>query len=186
MEKASRIAGVNGMNGNIVDEIIRMSNFNFERLPMLDVIAERMVEHLSTIFPDLTRVMSDVSLSSLDYIPMGEIIEKLPRHVVFAVAGGEPFEGEILLVLDQNLLMTSVELMLGGKPRQVVRSEENTREFTAIELEIRAPVVHYYLWRARTLAIGRDPIKAFAGSGGDQERRCAGCKEFQPLCTTKI
>jgi flagellar motor switch protein FliM len=127
-------AKVDTVSANLVDEIIRMSNFNFERLPMLDVIAERMVENLTAVFPDLTRVMCDVSLVSLEYLPMGEIIESLPSPVFFAVADGEPFEGEILLVLDQSLLMTSVELMLGGKAHQIKNLGDETHEFTAIEL----------------------------------------------------
>ncbi|MCP3877401.1 MAG: flagellar motor switch protein FliM, partial [Sulfitobacter sp.] len=59
----------------LIDEIIRMSDFTFDRLPMLDIIGDRMVENLSVALPDLMRAMCEASLASLDYIPMGKVIE---------------------------------------------------------------------------------------------------------------
>lgn len=116
----------------LIDEIIRMSDFTFDRLPMLDIIGDRMVENLSVALPDLMRAMCEASLASLDYIPMGKVIEGLPKPTFLAVGTGHPFVGEILVVMDQAVLMTAVELMLGGNARNV--DLDNTDPFTAIEL----------------------------------------------------
>lgn len=117
---------------NLIDEIIRMSDFTFDRLPMLDIIGERLVENLSVAFPDLTRAVCEASLLSLDYVPLGQIMEGLPQPVLFAVGTGHPFDGEILLAIDRTLLMTSIELMLGGNAKQAMA--EQPEAFTAIEL----------------------------------------------------
>ena len=36
---------------SLVDEIIRLSDFTFDRLPMLDIIGARLVENLSAALP---------------------------------------------------------------------------------------------------------------------------------------
>lgn len=123
---------VDAQGTNLIDEIIRQSDFTFDRLPMLDIIGERLVENLSAAFPDLTRTPCEASLVSLDYIPMGQVIEGLPEPVLLAVGIGQPFEGEILLAIDHTLLLTSVELMLGGSAKDL--SLDDIKGFTAIEL----------------------------------------------------
>ncbi len=117
---------------NLIDEIIRLSDFTFDRLPMLDIIGARLVENLNAAFPDLTRVACEASLLSLDYIPMGQVIEGLPQPALLAVGIGKPFEGEILLSMDTTLLLTSIELMLGGSAKEV--NFDGIEDFTAIEL----------------------------------------------------
>lgn len=117
---------------HLIDEIIHLSDFTFERLPMLDIIGARLVENLSMAFPDLTGAACDTELLSLDYVPLEQIMEGLPNPVFLAVGTGKPFDGEVLLAMDHKLLLTSVELMLGGTANEV--SEEAPNGFTAIEL----------------------------------------------------
>lgn len=118
-------------NANLIDEIIRLSDFTFDRLPMLDIIGERLVDNTSAAFSDLTGTICETTLTSLDYIPMGQVIESLPMPVLLAVGAGKPFDGEIMLSMDQTLLLTSIELMLGGTAKNV--NLDNAEEFTAIE-----------------------------------------------------
>ncbi len=124
--------GVEGEAANLIDEIIRLSDFTFDRLPMLDIIGARLVENLAAAFSDLTRIACDASMISLDYIPMDQAIEGLPEPVVLAVGIGKPFEGEILLAFDKSLLLTSIELMLGGNAKNL--DFEGVENFTTIEL----------------------------------------------------
>lgn len=136
MNKALSKEEIDADGTNLIDEIIHQSNFTFDRLPMLDIIGERLVENLSAAFPDLTGIACEASLASLDYIPMGEVIEGLPEPVLLAVGIGKPFEGEFLLAIDQTLLLTSIELMLGGNAKTL--DFEGTEGFTAIELGVGA------------------------------------------------
>jgi flagellar motor switch protein FliM len=117
--------------GNLIDEIIRLSDFSFERMPMLDIIGERLAENIAVAVPDLVRVNSEASLSALDYTPLAQVMESLPSPAIYAVCGGEPLEGEFLLVMDSTMLMAGLELMLGGEAKQLVPRE--TGDFTAIE-----------------------------------------------------
>ena len=132
MNKALSISETEGEVANLIDEIIRQSDFTFDRLPMLDIIGARLVENLSAAFSDLTRVACEASMISLDYITMEQVMGDLPEPVLLAIGIGRPFEGEILLAMDRTLLLTAVELMLGGSAKQL--EFEGVDSFTAIEL----------------------------------------------------
>jgi len=118
-------------NGNLIDEIIKMSDFSFERLPMLDIIGERLADSISVALPQLTGVLCEATLSQLDYVPMGKAIDALPMPAMMAVCSSPGLDGEILLVMDAALLLTAMELMLGGAPKG--HSPRETERFTAIE-----------------------------------------------------
>lgn len=118
-------------NGELIDEIIRMSDFSFERLPMLDIIGERLGDSLSIALPELTGVICEASLSQLDYVPMAQVLDALPAPAMLAVCSSPSFDGEILLAMDSTLLLTAMELMLGGAPRE--DSARTPERFTAIE-----------------------------------------------------
>ena len=118
-------------NGNLIDEIIRLSDFSFERLPMLDILGERLAENVSVAIPELTRVICEASLVQLDYVTVAQALEALSSPSLFAVCSGEPLDGEFLLAIDAALLMTALELMLGGEVKEKPKREE--AEFTAIE-----------------------------------------------------
>lgn len=118
-------------NGNLIDEIIKMSDFSFERLPMLDIIGERLADSISVALPQLTGVLCEATLSQLDYVPMGQAIDALPMPAMMAICSSPGLDGEILLVMDAALLLTAMELMLGGVPKG--QSPRETERFTAIE-----------------------------------------------------
>ncbi len=122
---------IEAQNGTLIDEIIRMSDFNFERLPMLDIIGERLADSLAVALPDLTGVICEASLSQLDYVPMAQAMDALPTPAMLAVCSSPHLDGEILLAMDSTVLMTAMELMLGGTPKG--ESPQVPERFTAIE-----------------------------------------------------
>lgn len=117
---------------NLIDEIIRLSDFTFDRLPMLDIIGQRLVDNVSVSFSDLTNAVCEASLISLDYVPFGQIVEGWRMPVLLAVGSGQPFDDNILLAIDRTLLFASIELMLGGRAKEV--DKDKTDPFTPIEI----------------------------------------------------
>lgn len=105
---------IDPQTGNLIDEIIRMADFSFERLPMLDIIGERLADSISVALPQLTGVLCEATLSQLDYVPMGQAIDSLPMPAMMAVCSSPGLDGDVLLVMDSTLLLTAMELMLGG------------------------------------------------------------------------
>lgn len=119
-------------DGNLIDEIIRMSDFNFVRLPMLDIIGERLADSMSVVLPELTGVMCEASLDILDYLPLSQIAEALPDPVVMAITEAQNLDGELMIALDQALVLTAMELILGGTANG--DSQRGSVGFTGIEL----------------------------------------------------
>ncbi|WP_372886153.1 flagellar motor switch protein FliM [Shimia sp.] len=118
-------------DGNLIDEIIRMSEFSFDRLPMLDIVGERLADNVAVALPDLTRVVCEASLAQLDYLTVGKALESLPAAAIFALGSGKPLDGEFLVVIDATLLCAALELMLGGEAKQLPARDGG--DFTAIE-----------------------------------------------------
>lgn len=122
---------IEAQNGNLIDEIIRMSDFSFERLPMLDIIGERLADSIAVALPDLTGTLCEASLSQLDYVPMGQATDALPHPVLLAVCSSPSLDGQILMAMDATLVLTAMELMLGGSARGELPQPPNG--FTGIE-----------------------------------------------------
>lgn len=118
-------------NGPLIDEIIRMSDFSFERLPMLDIIGERLADSIAVALPELTGTICEASLNQLDYVPMAQATDALPEPVLLAVCSSAILDGQILLAMDATLVLTALELMLGGSARS--EAPQAPTGFTAIE-----------------------------------------------------
>ncbi len=116
---------------DLIDEIIRMSDFSFQRLPMLDIIGARLAGFLPIALTDLTRSACEASLTQLDYIPLGQAISGFPDPALIAVSSSPVLDGSFLIVMDPPLVWSSLETSLGGEPSG--RTVEENEGFTAIE-----------------------------------------------------
>jgi flagellar motor switch protein FliM len=117
---------------DLIDEIIRMSDFSFERLPMLDIIGSRMADFLPVALSDLTRTVCEAELVQLDYIPLGQAIKGFPNPVLIAVASSSVLEGNYVVAMDAPFVLSSLEMSLGGRSSTGTVSIGD-EGFTAIE-----------------------------------------------------
>ncbi|MCE8008973.1 FliM/FliN family flagellar motor switch protein [Aestuariivita sp.] len=131
MSAATPHDGPGGQVADLIDEIIRMSDFSFERLPMLDIIGARMADFLPIALTDLTRSVCEASLNTLDYVPLGQAIADFPDRVLIGVASSQVLEGNFLVVMDAPLVLSTLETSLGGEPSDA--KVDGQAEFTAIE-----------------------------------------------------
>lgn len=115
----------------VIDEIIRMSDFSFERLPMLDIIGSRVAGFLPAALSSITNSACEASLTQLEYVPFGQAISTFPDPCIVAVASSAVLDGDFLVVMDAPLIISSLESSLGGEPSG--RDVEPGAQFTAIE-----------------------------------------------------
>lgn len=123
-------------NRMVIDEIIRLSDFNFERLPMLDIVGARFSEAISISLPDETGAYCETSTAQVEYVPMSQVLEGLPPEAMMAICSSEALSGEIMVAFDHVMVLTYLELMLGGGG--AIERAEARNEFTAIEREFGA------------------------------------------------
>jgi flagellar motor switch protein FliM len=116
---------------NLIDEIIKMSNYNFDRLPMLEIIAERLATSLSSAIPQLSKSTCDVSLTKLDYLPMHQAISDFPSQAFYCVGESASLDGQLLLALEVSTVLTTMDLCFGDISDD--GTDDSDREITAIE-----------------------------------------------------
>lgn len=115
----------------LIDEMIRMSDFSFVRLPMLEIVGRRLAGFLPVALGDLTNCMCEASLNQLDYLPLGQAAAAFPDPMEIAICSSPLLDGDFLLVMDAPLIFSCLETSLGGQlsGREVDAGER----FTAIE-----------------------------------------------------
>lgn len=131
MNKVMTPEEIKASGDGLIDEIIRMSDFNFDRLPMLDIIGERLADSLTSAIPELTGVICEASVNSLDYLPMAQVMDGIAQPSFLGIVEANNLNGEILLALDPTFALTTMELMLGGTPSGELKRSGDS--FTSIE-----------------------------------------------------
>lgn len=114
------------------EELIRRATLNYEPLPMLEVIAERMVLSLTSSFKTLTASVAEAKMRAFKYASYGDAMAALPRHGMLAVCHATPWDGHLLASMDGDFLFSALELMLGGRAERIT-SHPVERGFTSIE-----------------------------------------------------
>ncbi|RMH45734.1 MAG: flagellar motor switch protein FliM [Alphaproteobacteria bacterium] len=131
MNAVSPTSAASSAKDSLIEEIIRMSDFSFERLPMLEVLGERLCELLAESLPDLVGVFTEATFEQVQYLPMSQVAEDYPERAVFVMASSPHLAGDLLVIVEAPLVLTALELALGGRLKEDGAREK--REFTAIE-----------------------------------------------------
>lgn len=118
-------------SAELIDEIIRMSDYSFERLPMLDIVGGRLAGYLPVALSDLTNCACEAIFSQVDYVPLGQAIATFPKPLKIAICSSPLFDGDFLLVMDAPLIISCLETSLGGILNDQDLGERE--EFTSIE-----------------------------------------------------
>ncbi len=105
---------------------------NHERLPMLEVVCERMVRTLATSLRNLTSDALDVHLVSVGTRRFGDFMDRLPLPTMIGIFHVAEWENYGALTVDSGLIYAMVDSLLGGRPGVTAAPIEG-RSFTAIE-----------------------------------------------------
>ncbi len=118
----------------VEEEIIHMSMHSHEPLPMLEVIAERVVLSLAGSLKSFTAAVVDVTLAEFEYTAFQRAAQVLPRNGLLAVCQADPWDDTLILSMDSRFLFAALELMFGGRPSTALPKAE--RGFTSIEKRV--------------------------------------------------
>ncbi len=135
-------AGVGETSG--VMALINSAMVNYERLPMLDIVFDRLVRLMSTSLRNLTSDNVEVSLDQVSTVRFGDYMNSIPLPAMLSVFKAEEWDNNGLLVTDSALIYSIVDVLLGGrKGTPAIRVEG--RPYTTIETKLVEKMVHVSL-----------------------------------------
>jgi flagellar motor switch protein FliM len=124
--------------------LINSAMVNYERLPMLDIVFDRLVRLMSTSLRNLTTDNVEVSLDQVSTVRFGDYMNSIPLPAMLSVFKAEEWDNNGLLVTDSALIYSVVDVLLGGrKGTPAVRVEG--RPYTTIETKLVERMVHVTL-----------------------------------------
>src|SRR5215212_2215989 len=108
---------------------------SYERLPMLEIIFDRMIRLLSTSLRNFFQDNVEVTLDNISSVRFGDYLNSIPLPVQLAVFRAEGWDNSGLVTVESNLFYSTLDLLLGGK-RGGQASRLDGRPFTTIEMQL--------------------------------------------------
>ena len=115
-----------------VRAIINSALVSYERLPMLEIVFDRLVRLLTTSLRNFTSDNVEVSLDNISSIRFGDYLNSIPMPAILAVFRCEELDNYGLLTVDSNLIYSVVDVLLGGR-RGAAAMRIEGRPYTTIE-----------------------------------------------------
>jgi flagellar motor switch protein FliM len=136
-DEIDSLLGVTGGDHEIEDKsgiraIINSALVSYERLPMLEIVFDRLVRLMTTSLRNFTSDNVEVSLDNITSIRFGDYLNSIPLPAVLAVCHAEELGNYGLFTVDSNLIYSIVDVLLGGR-RGTAQMRIEGRPYTTIE-----------------------------------------------------
>ena len=136
----SEIDSLLGLEGGVggsqdasgVNAIINSALVSYERLPMLEVVFDRLVRMMSTSLRNFTSDNVEVSLDTITSIRFGDYLNSIPLPAMLTVFKAQEWDNYGLLTVDSALIYSVVDVLLGGR-RGTAAMRIEGRPYTTIE-----------------------------------------------------
>lgn len=93
----------------------RPDKFSKDQLRAIQMIHESFARQMTTVMSTLIRSMVSVEVASVDQLAYEEFVNSLVQPTVIGTIEMYPFNGNILLEINPNLVFSIIDRMLGGK-----------------------------------------------------------------------
>ncbi|MBL4666338.1 MAG: flagellar motor switch protein FliM [Sneathiella sp.] len=115
-----------------IKAIINSALVNYERLPMLEVVFDRLVRMMTTSLRNFTSDNVEVSLDNITSIRFGDYLNSIPLPAILSVFRAEEWDNYGLIMVDSSLIYSIVDVLLGGR-RGTAAMRIEGRPYTTIE-----------------------------------------------------
>ena len=140
-----------------VRAIINSALVSYERLPMLEIVFDRLVRLMTTSLRNFTSDNVEVSLDQITSIRFGDYLNSIPLPAILAVFRAEQLDNFGLITVDSGLIYSIVDVLLGGR-RGAPSSRVEGRPYTTIERMLVTRMVEVILNDARMAFAPLTPV----------------------------
>lgn len=137
-----------------VQAILNSAMVSYERLPMLEIVYDRLIRLMATSLRNFTQDNVEVSLESIESMRFGEYLDSLTIPTLLGVFKAEEWDNYALISLDSGIVYSIVDVLLGGR-RGTAAMRIEGRPYTTIELNIVKDMIQLIL---SDLSTSFDPI----------------------------
>ncbi|KQO45618.1 MULTISPECIES: flagellar motor switch protein FliM [unclassified Methylobacterium] len=118
-----------------VRAIVDSGVVQYERLPMLEIVFDRMIRLLSTSLRNFFQDNVEVTLDNITSVRFGDYLNAIPLPTLLGVFRADAWENSGLVTVESNLAYSTLDLLLGGK-RGGSATRLDGRPFTTIEMQL--------------------------------------------------
>lgn len=127
-----------------VQALINSALVAYERLPMLEIVFDRLVRLATTSLRNFTSDNVEVSLDSITSVRFGDYLNSIPLPAILSVIKAEEWENFGLLTVDSSLTYSMIDVLLGGRRGSGVIRVEG-RPYTTIEMALARRMIEVIL-----------------------------------------
>jgi flagellar motor switch protein FliM len=138
--------------------IIDSAMVSYERLPMLEIVFDRLVRLMTTSLRNFTSDNVEVSLDRITSVRFGDYLNSIPLPAILAVFKAEEWDNFGLATVNSSLIYSIIDVLLGGRRGQnSVRVEG--RPYTTIETNLVKRLIEIVLADAELAFKPLSPVK---------------------------
>ena len=145
-----------GRNG--IQAIVDSGSVAYERLPMLEIIFERLVRLLSTSLRNFFTDNVEVTLESIRSVRFGDYVNSISQPALLSVFKAEEWDNFGLITIESSLIYSVLDAMFGGKRGQPAPRIDG-RPVTSIEIRMIRRVIELVLGDAEAAFKPLSPVR---------------------------
>src|SRR5947208_2577983 len=138
--------------------IIDSAMVSYERLPMLEIVFDRLVRLMTTSLRNFTSDNVEVSLDRITSVRFGDYLNSIPLPAILAVFKAEEWDNFGLITVNSSLIYSIIDVLLGGRRGQSAVRVEG-RPYTTIETNLVKRMIEVILADAELAFRPLSPVK---------------------------
>jgi flagellar motor switch protein FliM len=152
------LADVSLNNNSGIRAIIDSAMVSYERLPMLEIVFDRLVRLMTTSLRNFTSDNVEVSLDRITSVRFGDYLNSIPLPAILSVFKAEEWDNFGLITVNSSLIYSIIDVLLGGRRGQTTIRIEG-RPYTTIESNLVKRMIEVVLADAELAFKPLSPVK---------------------------
>ena len=152
------LADVSLNDNSGIRAIIDSAMVSYERLPMLEIVFDRLVRLMTTSLRNFTSDNVEVSLDRITSVRFGDYLNSIPLPAILAVFKAEEWDNFGLMTVNSGLIYSIIDVLLGGRRGQTTVRVEG-RPYTTIESNLVKRMIEVVLADAELAFKPLSPVK---------------------------